>query len=731
MQWGSKIALGMCLLGVNALACSDNGFVNFVKDESYDFFDASLIGLEKDSPLYYLSIGFLQTTSYNDRSDYYETQKKKLNIEEWSTYLHHALTKKELETLFYSSYSYEEDQSKLTPILMYTKFFKKRLHHENFERYVTYLSKQMEYTYNNGYEKSISGGKDFDRILNEGKTLLDQTQDPVLKLRYLYLVIRFEYYGGEYAKVVEYCSAYKNLIHSAHPSIVHEWIDAFEAGALKHVGKEVQGNAMVASLLDNKTNAYLGIYDFKINNDTQWKALLKSAKTNDDKARYFFLRAQQWKNSPLHEHRTMSTFAANSIWFERLTYMLLQDLQTTYYRGKHSPKALKSYHLKRDYFVQTLQSLKNPQFLEQYALLYLDVMEQKPLPVEALAQLKEQPSTSEQKKFITFLEYIGRVNGLKNQNELPLLYQTLFTLTPKFSSTMKDSLIHYTGVHAATLYPQKSIPRAVLETLTPQYNVGRWYSLDYDAMDPIALENYWIKTPLSPLEKHVFNTYIDLNSSARTQILGTLFIKHHNYPKAIEYLQKTPKDLLTISDYNPFNSTLGGYNRNGKTVRMSQLAYAKKMQMLYGMITKEPHNATNHFMLATALYNQSYFGNFSQSSYLYRPRSNPSLSDMDTSAIQKEYALASQYTQDPELKAKIAYGELKLAYNQTLYPKNIITKLHQDTLSWQEFDALLSSDRVKKSKPFAQQVRSYKATYQGTHYGQKAIKECATFKAFR
>jgi hypothetical protein len=614
---------------------------------------------------------------------------------------------------------------------MYTKYFKKRLHNENFERYVTYLSMQMEYTYNNGYEKSISGGKDFDRILAEGKQLLEQTSDPFLKLRYLYLVVRFEFYGGHYSKVVEYCTQYAPLIHNKNSSVAHEWIDAFHAGALHHLGKGIQANAMVSTLLDNKTNPYLGVYDFRINNDAQWQGLLKSAKTPEEKARYFFLRSQQWKSSPLHEHRTMSEFSSQSIWFERLTYMLLQDLHASYYRSKHSPKALKSYRLKRDYFVQTLKSLKDPQFVEQYALLYLDLLEEKPLNTVAFERLKHQKMTAAQQKFIPFLEYLNRVNGLKNQAELPSLYQTLFTLTPKFSSTMKDALIHYTGVHVATLYPKKSIPRAVLETLTPQYDVGRWVSVDYDGMDPVALENYWIKTPLSPLEKYIFDHYLDLNRSARTQILGTLYIKHHNYPKAIEYLQKTSKDLLIVSDYNPFNATIGGYNRNGKTVHMNQLDYAKKMQMLYGMINKEPHNATNHFMLATALYNQSYFGNFSQSSYLYRPRSNPSLSDMDTSVIQKEYALASQYTQDPELKAKIAYGELKLAYNKTLYSSEVITKLRSNDLSWEAMEKLLSTNRVKHSKPFAHQLRSYKATYQGTQYGQKAIKECATFKAFR
>lgn len=731
MQWGFKIALGMCLLGVNALACSDNGSVNYVKDESYDFFDASLVGLEKDSPLYYLSTDFFQSTSYNDRSAYYEEQKKKINIAEWYGYCNHALTQKELEKLFYTSYSYEADLSAMTPIVIYRQSFKSRLKNGAFEGYLNYLSDQMRYTYTHGYAKTTEGAKEFNRILTEGKRLMEQTSDPMLKLRYLYLVVRFDYYGGNYAKVVEYCTQYKNLIHSPHPSVAHEWIDAFHAGALNHLGKGVQGNAMAATLLDNQTNPYLGIYDFRIKNDAQWQGLLKSAKTNEDKARYFFLRAQQWKNSPLHEHREMATFGSHSIWFERLTYMVLQDLHASYYRGKHSPKALKSYQLKRDYFVQTLKSLPNPPFVEQYALLYLDLLEQKPLNAEAFERLKHQKATQAQQKFIPFLTYLNRVNGLKNQEELPNLYHTLFTLTPQFSPTMKDALIHYTGVKAGTLYPPKSIQRTIFATLTPQYDVDRWVSVDYDGMDPLALENYWVKTPLSPLEKHIFDRYLDLNSSARTQILGTLFIKHHNYPKAIEYLQKTSKDLLTVSDYNPFNATFGGYNRNGKTVRMTQLSYAKKMQILYGMIAKDPHNPHHHFLLATALYNQSYFGNFSQSSYLYRPRSNPSLSDMDTTGIQKEYALASHYTQDPELKAKIAYGELKLAYHKTLYPNEVITKLNSTTLSWEASEKLLSTDRVKRSKSFAQHVRSYKATYQGTQYGQQAIKACATFKAFR
>jgi len=83
----------------------------------------------------------------------------------------------------------------------------------------------------------------------------------------------------------------------------------------------------------------------------------------------------KWKNEPLHELKNIASLAPNSVWFERLSYMIMQELQNKRYRiMAHSGKKddyfkaeVKSYKQQKEYFITVLKAVKKQTFF--YTLL--------------------------------------------------------------------------------------------------------------------------------------------------------------------------------------------------------------------------------------------------------------------------------------------------------------------------------------------------------------------------
>lgn len=684
--------IGFFFSVVNLFACAGGDYWNYVKDESYDFFDPTIIGIEKNSPLLYLSTDFIHPTSYNNRIFYYDETKKNLNIKEWKRYFHNKATTKEIETMLY------DDYDTLKPLEYYKIHLKNRFNDTQFETYLSYLSKQMSYVTRDTYSRDIIDANGYKQIMSEGESLFSNTKVPTLKLRYLYLLMRFYHYNQDYSNVIK---LYRDNVNwtDKQISIVNEWNKALYAGALAHTGEEIEANRLFASCIDHKTNAYLALYDFSIKNDEQWKKLLTSAGSNDEKAKYYFLRAFQSHNSPLHEHRQISSFAPESIWFERLGYVILQDLQGSYYRGKSEETDSKSYAEKKRFFLQTLKGLKKPAFFDRYAEQYLNVIENKPIDMNAIRILDVQ-ANPEQRKFVALLKYLNHVNMLKVA-ELEKLYQELFSLKPKFTVSMQDSLIKYTALRVAGFYPKKSIGFELLNT----------YNIQYDAYTAEGLETFWFGPKRSMLEQYVLdqNNKVELNQ--KYQIIATRYIRERKYDKAIEYLRKIPKDQQIVSDYNPFNTTLSGNNRSGTSTAMTQLRYAEIMKELYDKVNKNPQSGQEHLLIANGLYNQSMFGNFPSSSYVYYLTWNRTEFQKDLEIIKKEYLLSASLTTDKELKAKIAYELLKVS--------SMLLKLQAE------------NEDVSHSEAMAKMYKQYKSEFQHTRIGLQNIKECATFQLFQ
>ena len=708
----------MLLSFMKLSACADVFYSTFLKDYHYDFLPPS----EENNPLYNLST---RVQSYDERQAFFRKKSRALNINEWERYFKKSLTTDEVDFLFYDS------EKSLTK--RYKKFSKK-INNSSFKKYIKYVEKQQK---NVAFYREDSTVKD-SVLIELGISKLKQESDSFLKLRYLFLTMRLNHYSGKYSKVLELYNKYYASLKNV-DSIVVEWIDALRAGALQHLGKDVESNLLYAKILaKNKTNAYLGYYDFKVTNDTQWKNLMAKAKTDEDKALFHFLRALKWDGSELKEHHNIAKIAPKSIWFKRLSYMIMQDLQKQLYeyelssKDKYAKNDYKGYGEKKKYFFNTLSSLNNQSFFMRYSKLYLDVLEHEELKKSDLVVLKKL-ANSKEKVFVETLEYLNLVTHLKGATK-----QSQKEVFSNFERTLKKlptnqaySLFAYTAHHMEKLYPKGSTEKILsgLYSVTPSAYVDS-ITRNIDALKAKTFEAYIENKNRSIYEVKLFKRAMkSLEKDDVAKILAILNIKDGNFKSADKYLKQVPS-LNRVTRYNPFNVSLSGNNRKIKGVKegYTQKQFVKTMLKIGASIELNPTSAMDHFLYANGLYNSSWFGNFPMSASLYRNTTYINIDEAKRVAenfqkVKEEYRLALKYAKKNNFKAKIAYQLLKVESNILVLEK-IQKKSYFDFSEFDEKQRFLS-------KAFSHNLASYIKDYGQTKYGRYVIKRCATFKNFK
>jgi len=705
-------------------ACADGGwFSAFVKENNYDFLDASLINLDEENPLYKLSASGVY--SYDERVRYFKKKAHKLNVQEWQRYFDNRLTFQELDTLFYKN-----DEKKLD---IYNKY-KNKIDNKSFEKYFKYLLDQEENAQSSENVKISSKA-----LIIRGLKALKAEKDKFLKLRYLFLVMRLSHYTQQYEETLALYKKYYDELKDL-DSIVFEWIDALRAGALQHLGKDVASNLLYGEILkNNKTNPYLGYYDFKIENDTQWKNLLSQTKSANDKALFYFLRALKWEGVPIKEHRELSKIAPNSVWFERLSYMILQDFQAQYLDkesidedDKYERTNYQSYLEKRAYFLETLSRLKKPKFFSLYAELFMNVKEQEHLNQfnKKFKKLKALASPK-QKIIVDMLQYINGVRAISKtkKGENRKLFLHLARLLKEAPPEKRDDIFAYTAYFMEKLYPKNSPEERFSKhcSILPSYEYS--YVAQYmDAIKAEDFERYVEKKERSIYEEKVFKVVMkSLQKNDVAKFLTLLYTKDGNFEKASFYMKQVPK-LNETTKFNPFNVSLSGNNRKVKGKGYAQRKFVKTMLKIEQAIQKDPTSAMDHYLYANGLYNSSWFGNFPMVGSIDRSVTSFSVAESqhilkNFEKIEKEYRLAEKYAKSRELKAKIAYQLLKVEFNRVL--------IKSESSKYGVYIGFFDTKSLKKSKKFTKAIYHYKNEYSNTNYGKEIIKKCATFKYFR
>ena len=712
-----KILLLIITLSVIKLsACAGSFYSTYIKDYYYDFLPPS----QEDNPLYDLST---MVQSYDERMQFFRKKSRKLNVAEWALYLKKNLTTDEVDFLFYDS---EQTLTK-----RYKKIAKKA-DNSAFEKYIRYVEKQQKNVAL--YRDEVNDKENV--LIKQGVEALKVESDSFLKLRYLFLTMRLNHYSGQYRETLALYDTYYPSLKNVN-SIVVEWIDALRAGALQHLGEDVASNLLYAKILkNNKTNAYLGYYDFKIKNDTQWKNLLATASTAEQKALFHFLRALKWNGSELKEHHAMAKIAPKSIWFKRLTYMIMQDFQKKLYeyelssKDKYRKNSHNTYLEEKKYFFKTLSSLENPSFFARYSKLYLDVLEHQQLEPKKLNALKT-IANSKEKKFVDMLLYLNKVTTLKSvdKEHQKTLFHDFEKILKNLPTQQASSLFAYTAYHMEKLYPRGSTQKMIskLYSVAPHYYVGS-ITRNVDAIKAKNFESYVENKNRSIYERKLFKKAMNsLGKSDVAKILAILNIKEGNFKSANKYLKQVPT-LNRSTPYNPFNVSLSGNNRKVKGAGYSQKQFVETMLKIGVSIEQNPTSSMDHFLYANGLYNSSWFGNFPMSASLYRNttyinRDEAKRIEENFEKVTKEYTLALKYAKKENFKAKIAYQLLKVKSN-ILVLKEI---QKEEYFYFSEF----KDKQNFLAKPFSTEIASYIKSYGQTKYGRNIINRCATFKNFK
>jgi hypothetical protein len=724
MGFFKNIVIGIALLSVQAFSCAGGWWEIYVKDEYYDFLDPTLVNIDTQNPLYKLSSAY---GAHGDRWNHFKYDiEPTYNIETWSQYFGARMTKEEIKELFYDA----------APIQEIYKKYKAKIDDENFDIYIDFLSLQMPFAIKSENQKLSSN---YDEVVTRGISLLTTTQDKFLKERYLFLVMRLYHYYGHYREELALYEKYKAIVTKG--SIADEWIVGLIAGALESMDKKVEANMLYAKIFaTHKVNPYLGYYDFKVRSDAQWQSMLSLTKNEDEKALLYFLRAMHWQNSGIKELESISKVAPQSIWFDRLSYMVMQDLQRDRYAimenefyGEKIDEIKKSYDEQVAYYKNILERQKEPSFFTLYVKLYLDMLDYKPLEQERFKQLQTKASQNEQiyVKLIGYLDMLNQTRNLKQQEKLATAIKPILS---KVSERQQRSLLRYSVLQLATLYPKGSTKRDILKLYANSnmddypYVDSLWQLVDANADE---FEHYITEKNRPFFEQKVYEENVqNLSQNDLYKIASLLFMQDNDFKKANVYLTKI-QDYNNTSLYNPFNTSISGNNRSGKKGAYTQKKFAKVMLELQQKIQAGSKDPMDHYLYATGLYNKSWFGSFPLSATIYRSvylRFSGSSSfpkSTDLSLAQKEYKIALQNTNKKEFKAQIAYQLLKIDLANAC-----IAQVKENGWFYGFGWSVGMKEMLRNDKNFSSNIIKYKDEYGDTQYGKEVIKSCVSFRFF-
>lgn len=727
-----KYLFSLALLTSSAFACAGGYDYLYVKDEYYNFMNSKMVNIEDNNPIYLLSASY---SAQQDRVDFSQKLQKESNIKKWEKYFKNLLTYKEVNDLFYGKKN-EWDDSNADFRNRYLKI-EDKINNKNFDEYANFLIEQLP----------IADGSNTQNSEILIKKLIEKIkiEDKFLAQRYLFLAIRTLHYSQMYKEAIK---LYEENIEVAKydekdGGLVYYWIYALVAGANQNLGDELKANIMYSQLVaKNALNAVVGYKDFSLKDENSWKKLLDSTKDDETKALYYFMRSMNWQNAPIKELENIAKIAPNSVWFEKLSFMVAQSLQSQRYslmqemanKSKYAQESEKSFGIQKNEYFKVLNMLQKPSFFTLYVKTYFDLLDYKEVDNKQIEEIKKL-AKKDDLPYVEILNYLQELNKTDKleKDKLDFLYEKLKTLLPSFDKTTQNSLLRYSALQISTLYPEASLDRLFLNnyaksdysslTSTPNFTAPKDYLKYVNSQKPY-------------LENEVFNIFKNNTSEDKqNELLMMLYMQQNDFENALKYKEQikeiNPENIQTI--YNPFNNLINGNNRKDTKQPYSFEKFTKTMVDIQKALQTNPQSVMDNYLYGIGLYNKSWFGNFPMSSISYKSttfvddaKQNGELLDLST----KYLKTARDLTQDSELRAKIDYAILK---NE--FAKLMVEATQKEKYFWipQYGDDSMTKeliDFLKKSPQFANMMKKYRTDYQNTKFGAEILDECITFKFF-
>jgi hypothetical protein len=688
----------------------------------WDYNQKEFVFLEnRNMPFSNISEEINSANVYNTILWAYEEKNKEENLKEWKKELKDEYSINEIEDFVYKRINLEKLKDK--EILDYINLVKEQ------EKHVT-----NDYYMGEEEKKKL---KKYTLILNETLKKIDTVNSSWLKLRYFYLSLRLAHYKKE--NPLKIYEKYKYLLENKDKTIVKDWIQGLYAGALVKNKQVEKGVYEFSKLFDkDKINSHLSYYNFfHIKSDTQWNELLNLANTNEEKTKFFALRALNENSNILEELQNIYSLDKNSKWFD---FTLFRELLNTQHFFDQSSEYERNFPYKKYIeFLQTVQ--KDDMYLVKLSLAYFNLYEKNYKESSKLTDelIKDYPSSHEVQtlSYILYLEQLEKIDTTIENS----IYDKMIKLTK--NETNSNSIHNYTFVVLEKLYLKQN-------DKFNSFLANHINYLDLATFDLELLEKFriFMENPKdSKIKEHFANKYLEQK----------MIKKQDNKFVLDENLQNTKTKLLINNlkfeealnlnssllnekvQFNPFNGLIRGNNRSGKQNTMSIKEFLDKTLVIQKELEKNPKSVMDNYLFANALYNLSYFGNSNILTTVYR--SVYSFNDYD---LQKEkinlaikyYTIALEESKEKEFKAKITYmlSKAELA----LFDINYSTKMQDyynkdlnryDLERYWFYNKKVYDNYIKNS--YGKYFDMLKNDYSNTKYYKELIHECANLRIYQ
>lgn len=638
----------------------------------------------------------------------YEKKNKEENLKEWQKELKNQYSIEQIEDFLYNKNLINLENSDI-------------------KEYINFVQSQEECANSNSFNDIQSRCSNF---VSKALKKLEASKSEFLKQRYFFLALRLAHYYKQ--NPIEIYKKYYSLLENSN-SIAKSWVDALYAGALVKNGQKADGVYMFTKLFPQSINSHLALYNFfHIRNDNEFLELLNLAKTNEEKEKFYALRALDSASNSIEEMQNIYNLDKNSKWLEFLMYRELLKSQIFFNTYDYFDESSENKNLFYDKYINFLNSLElENSYLKNLSLVYFNIYKNDFIEANrVLDSLLEKNRNSHEVQTVSYILYLNSLESINKKDENVIIEKIEKLIDEKHTS---NAIYDYTLDVLSKLYKKQGLDFNLFLATNSQY-------IDYTTLDLEkfkVFEEFLSKPQDSKLKTYLqtrFKNLID-NDGEFSYAKITLLINNLKFKEA---LQTNLKTLDYMIEYNPFNGLIRGNNRSGKKEQLSIKEFLEKMIEIEAILNNNPNSSMDNFLYANALYNLSYFGSASKITTTYRSVMSvhtPNLQEQKLKLALKHYELAFSNSQEKELKAKILYQMSKtklalfdLSSSQNGYPQSLAWGSNGKKKYYYGDDENIYINFLQQDG--AKYFDELKNSYSNTKYYKELLKECGDFRTY-
>lgn len=742
-------------------------------DYYVSFFHNDIQGQKEYKPFYFTSYHFV----YDDQEPASEAE---INASEWAAYLGKDVSAADVLKAMYHMPpktdsllldTYLKTGEKLPDSLAsntFLKAIKRNTQALKYYRFAKGAEKLANIAYNSWDPKPM----DTLALRAEGNAALRTAlleKDKFIQLRYYYQAQRLLHYGRAYRDALKIYNRYLALTSSK--SHIKGWAMALKAGELRHLKDSIQSAYLFSKIFaqypERRIQAYIN-YKYLSGNSN---AVIAMAANNNEKAVIYALNGfgnTELDMAPLEKvYDTeptspmvglLLTREINKLEEQFLTPNLYNNnrrINADRYPGTEPNKqvAMRNYMSRLSSFCNLLvKEHKYPDYnMGTLAGAYIAWMQgDNSGGMDKLRDLNNEklpPAMNDQKQIIQLLLLTQSIQKLNDVNEAQLLpaLQWLDTKVKaevkkpipenytyrddhKFTNTARDL---YQQILAPAYFRQGDSTKAALALLKSDssYPMVDFWQTGLHSVQVARIIRWKKVPPTVPYLKFLTDKLADLQYNYLYELLGTTYLREHQYTKAIAALKQVNQAELnkTPEDYykgDPFIDRINDYPkvmRYGKTKGYNKLQFAEAMNDLEQKIkTDAPNAASYYYRYATGLYNTSHYGNawylisydWSSTDFGRENRYSYDVDYIRAKNAEKYYLLARSLSANEEFKAKCTFMAAKCEQKQFISKGYGFNDLYLHQIRSNNYFTELQ-DKYKKTAIF-----------------KKAVGECSYLKDF-